>query len=843
MVLMLDSLRLDFHYALRSIHKNPGFTAIVVLILALGIGVNAAIYSVVDVVVLQPLPGRDPRELVRFFSTESQGGVELGLTSYPFFKQYRDSVSSLSSMAAYRPVWLEVAQENDIGERVSGEIASGNFFDVLGINALYGRLFSASDDTQRGANPVAVLSERYWKHQFDARPDVIGSTLRINGQPFAIIGVAPASLQEFERSAQIWLPLSMAIQAEPIMATQIDRIGNDFLKVVGRLRPGVSLQQAQAELNIVSARLGAGKTLHLWEGMEGELLNPGTPPTDASAWEQREWKRPWAALAPLKKGFTPDESRLSWLLLGVAALVLIIATADVAGLLLAHSEREEREQAIRASLGATRWALLRLQLVRGLIVAAMGSVAGLLTASWAAKLLFASAPEGLPLPVGIVSSIVSVRVAVFVVGISCLSGIAFSVLPALKRRHAEVSEKLKLQASGSRPRPSGGSRLHVSLVLGQIVASMVLLVGAGLLLQTMRNVARIDLGFDTDHLLSASLDLSRMGYTKAQGASMVRPLLQTARAILGVRSAALVAGSPVTWLSGAAKLHSSVCNNLAISIVSPGYFDTLQIPVLRGRDFTAADEKNAPGVVILNQAAANLCWPNQNPIGKSFPRIKTLARSFEIVGVVGNIRVDELNENPRPQMYVSLAQFYEAFPWQLSLSILLRTDAPPHALISALNAGVHNLDANLSLYDVQTPRELLERAFTRQQFFTRILTAFGSLAFALAIAGLYGLLAYNTAKRTKEFGIRMALGALPRQILQLVLWQGGWLTAVGILAGLTAATGATRLLQGVLFGVSPLDGHVFLAAGAIFLAIGLLACFVPARRATSVDSMQALRDE
>jgi predicted permease len=840
---MLDSLRLDFRYALRSIRKNPGFTAVVVLILALGVGANAAIYSVVDAVVLQPLPGKDPRNLVRIYSTENQGGAEQGLTSYPIFREYRESLSSFSGMAAYRPVSLQVAQGNEIGDRVSGEIASGNLFDVLGVTPLYGRLFSASDDTQRGANPVAVLSERYWKQQFDARPDVIGSILRINGQPFAIVGVAPASLQEFERGAEIWLPMSMAIQAEPMLATQIDRMGNDFLKFVGRVKSGISPQQAQSELNIVSARLGAGKTLHLWEGMEGELVNPATPPADASAREQREWKRPWAALAPLQKGFTPDESRLSWLLLGVAALVLIIATADVAGLLLAHSENEEREQAIRGSLGASRWALLRLQLVRGLLVAAMGSVAGLLTASWAAKLLFASAPEGLPLPVSIVSSIVSVRVAVFVIGISCLSGIAFSVLPALKRRHAEVSEKLKLQASGSRPRPSGGSRLHVSLVFGQIVASMVLLVGAGLLLQTMRNVARIDLGFDTDHVLSASLDLSRMGYTKPQGATMVRPLLQTARAVPGVRSAALVAGSPVTWISGAAKLHSSVCNNLAISIVSPGYFDTLQIPLLRGRDFTAADEKNAAGVVILNQAAVNLCWPSQNPIGKSIPYVKTLAKPFEIVGVVGNIRVDELNENPRPQMYVPLAQFYEAFPWQLSLSILLRTDASPHALISALNAGVHSLDANLSLYDVQTPRELLGRAFARQQFFTRILTAFGSLAFVLAIAGLYGLLAYNTAKRTKEFGIRMALGALPRQILQLVLWQGGWLTAVGIFAGLAAAIGATHLLQGVLFGVSPLDRRVFLAAGAVFLATGLLACLVPARRATSLDPMKALRDE
>lgn len=837
-------LRMELRYALRLMRKNPAFTATVIVILALGIGANAAIYSIVDAVLMQALPGRNAHELVNIYSTEQKGGASNGTFSYPAFREYCENLTSLSGIAAYRTVVLQIAQPDGMAQRISGEVVSGNFFDLLGIEAKYGRLLAASDEGPRGSNPVAVLSERYWKQQFDGRPDAIGSVLHINGHAFTVVGVAPAAMQQFERGPQIWLPLSMAIETEPMMATQIDRYGNDFFHVVARLKPSVSVQTAQAELDQVSARLGAGQTVRLWGDMEHEVVSPSEkPPTPSGQWEMWDWKKPWARVAPATTGFSKEESRLSWLLLGVAALVLLVATADVAGLLLARSDHEEKEFAIRASLGATGWVLLRQRLVQGFLLAGFGAAAGLFTADLAAKLLFASAPEGLPLPVGIASSVLNVRVVSFVIAVSGLTAIGFSLLTALRVRRQDVAENLKRQTAGSWSGRSRGPRLQSLLVIGQIIASIVLLVGVALLLQTMRNVARVDLGFETEHVLSASLDLSRDGYTKGQGAAMLQPILEKVRSIPGALSVALVNGNPVRWRSRAQKAQQSVCNNLPMVMVSPSYFDTLRIPLLRGRDFSAADAENAPGAVILNQAAANQCWPGGDPIGKSFPRVLTVAKPFEIVGIVGNVRVDEANETPRPQVYTPLAQFYDALPWQFPFSVLVRTNMPPHVMVPALTSQIRSLDSNLVLYDIQTPRELLARSYEREQFFSRILSVMGILALVLAVAGLYGLLAYITAKRTREFGVRLALGALPHQILRLVLSQGGRLIGVGIALGLLAAAGASRFLQSLLFGVSALDGRIFLLASLPFVVAGLLACLVPARKAASVDPMIALRDE
>ncbi|MGH9743389.1 MAG: ABC transporter permease [Candidatus Acidiferrum sp.] len=838
----MGSLGLDLSYALRLIRKNPAFTAIIVLILALGIGANGAIYSVVDAVLVESLPGRHARELVRLYTTEQKGGPETGAFSYPEFREYRENLTSFTGLAAHWLARLQVSEPSGTTEQLAGELVSGNFFEILGVNPEYGRLFTSSDDGARGSNPVVVLSDRYWKRQFDGRPDAIGSILRIDSHDFRVIGVLPASLQEFDRGAQIWLPLSMAIEAEPMMATQIDRLGNDFFSVLARLRPGISMQKAQAELDTVSERLGAGQTIRIWGGMQGEVVSSSsTPPTPNEPWEMQEWKKPWAKLATARTGFTREESRLSWLLLGVAGLVLLVAAADVAGLLLARADQEEKEFAIRASLGASNWTLLRQRLVQGLLLASIGAAAGLVTADWAAKLLFVSAPDGLPLPVGIASSVLSLRVVAFVVCISLLTAVGFSLLAAVRIRPKDLGEKLKRQASSSGPGSRGGSSLRSVLVIGQIALSVVLVVGAALLIQTMRNAARIDLGFDMDHVLSATLDLSRDRYTKERGATMLSPILEKVRTIPGAQSAALVSGKPVLWRPRSQKEGPPECRNLPIAAVSAGYFETLRIPLLQGRDFTTADTKSAPGVVILNRAAANLCWKG-DAIGKSYPFLLTVSKRFQVVGIVGNVRTNEENELS-PQMYTSLAQFYDALPWQFPFSILVRTSFSPHSIVSALTSQIHSLDPSFVLYNVQTPREALETNFKRQEFFTRILGLFGVLALLLAIAGLYGLLAYLTSKRTREFGIRMALGALPQQILRLVLSQGGRLVIAGIFCGLLAAAGAARLLQSLLFGVSPGDPRIFLLASLPFLFAGLLACFLPARRAASVDPMIALRDE
>lgn len=840
----MGSLRMDLRYALRLMRKNPAFTATIVAILALGIGANAAIYSVVDAVLMQSLPGRNAHELVRLYTTAEKGGTDTGAFSFPLFSEYGANLSSFTGLAAHRVVVLQVARENGTAERISAGVVSGNFFDVLGVDAKYGRLFSESDEATRGANPVAVVSERFWKEHFDGRPDALGSVLHINGHAFTLIGVAPAAMQQFERGPQIWLPLSMAIEAEPMMATQIDRIGNDFFHVVARLKPGVPIQTAEAELDLISERVGSGTTVRLWGDMEREIISPSDkPPTPSGQWEMWDWKKPWARLAPATTGFSKDESRLSWLLLGVAALVLLLAIADVAGLLLVRADHEFKEFAIRASLGASPWALFRQRLMHGFLLAGFAGVAGLLAAHWTAKLLFASAPQGLPLPVGIAASVLNARVITFVLGLAALTALGITALAAIRGRGGEISETLKRQSSGFAHPARRGPGLQSVLVLGQIVASILLMVGATLLLQTMRNVAHMDLGYETEHVLSASIDLSRDGYTKEQGAAMLQPILEKARSIPGAASVALVGGSSVRFRPGKQKAKQAVCNNVSMVMVSPEYFRTLNIPLLRGRDFTAADAKGAPGAVILNQAAANLCWRGGDPIGKSYSHLLTVAKPFEIVGLVGNVRVDEMNDTPQPQMYTPLAQFYDALPWQFAFSVLVRTRMGPHAIAPALTAQIRSLDPNIALYDLQTPRELLTRSYEREQFLTRILGVFGALGLILAVAGLYGLLSYVTTKRTKEFGVRMALGALPRQILQLVLSQGGRLIGAGVVIGLIAAAGFARLMQSLLFGVSATDVPTFLLASVPLLAAGLLACLLPARRAAAVDPMLALRDE
>jgi putative ABC transport system permease protein len=506
-------LRAELCYAIRGIRKNPGFTAIMVLTLALGIGSNAAVFSIADAVVLQPLPGKDPRQLVRLYSTQEKGGAESDALSYPQFKEYRDNLRSFSSMAAYRTVALEVAVEGEAAQRIPGAVAGGSFFDATGISPVYGRLFSESDDGPRGSNPVAVLSERFWRRTFDGRPDVVGSLIQINGFRYTVIGIAPRSLEELERAPQVWVPMSMAAEAEPIMANQIDRLANGFFKVVARLNPGTSIQRAQLDLDVVGQRLGAGQTVYLWEQMETERVQSSkiSPPAGLQV-EVHDWTRPWVAVAAAKKNFSPEEGRLSWLLLGVAALVLLIATIDVAGLWLARAEAEESESAIRAALGASRWALFRLCLIQGLVVSFLGGVAGLFLASWTGNLLFATAPDGLAVPVGVASPVLSHRAGVFVAAASFLACVLFTLLPQLRHRSRDISERLKKQSPASTGH--AGSRTQSVLVIAQIVASVVLLVGAGLLIQTMQNIARIDLGFETEHVLSATLDLSRHGYIK-----------------------------------------------------------------------------------------------------------------------------------------------------------------------------------------------------------------------------------------------------------------------------------------------------------------------------------------
>jgi putative ABC transport system permease protein len=840
----VDTLRQDFLYAIRTMRKNRAFTLLVVLTLALGIGVNAVVFSMVASVLFGSLPGEKPQELIRLYSGDQQGAVGHDSIALPIYTEYRSDLKSITRLSAFRDVSLNFSQNNETAERTTGAIVSGDFFDALGLHPFYGRLFSGEDDGSRGNNPVVVLSERLWRREFDARPDVIGTSVKINGQHFTIVGVAPAALQQFDRAAQLWLPMSMASQADPMLATQIDRMTNPFFNVIGRLQPGVSLKQARQELAALETRLGSGQSIHFRESMTGETVVTTNAEPAEPATEEIDWQKPWMTLELAKKNVGTEEVRLSWLLVGVVALVLLIACADVAGLLLARAESSKREAGIRVALGASSWDLYRQHLVQGALFSICGALCGLLLAWWAQLLILAVAPSDLPLPMGFASPILAPRLILFVVLVSAFAAAAFTLVLAASESRIKPWEALKGHSSLFGNGSMRGIPVQTFLIIFQIACSVVLLIGAGLLIRTLHSIARVDLGFDAEHVLSASLDLSRQGYDKFHGAQLLDPLLATTNAIPGVQSVALRAGALIyNQRSGSVSPGPSFdCANLPLSMISPGYFKTLDIAFLKGRDFTVGDSKDTAGVVIVNRAAAQLCWPGSDALGQHFSRLKTLAKPFEVVGVVGNVGDQELQQR-KPQIYVSLPQFYQAFPFQPALSILLRTTLPPHVLVSTLNSAVQGIDSNLSLYNVQTPREQLADAFSRERFLSQLLSAFGTLALVLAVAGLYGMLSYLMERRTHEFGVRMAIGAHPRDILGLVVVQGGQLTLAGIALGTGAAVVCTRYLQALLFRVTPTDVPTFVAVAILLFAVALFACYFPARRATRVDPSIALRHE
>lgn len=835
----------DLRFAIRGLRRNPVSFAVIVLALALGITVNAVVFSLVDSVLFKPLPGKKPERLVRLFSMNQENSNQLQPTAFPIYMQYRDAMKGFADLAAYRNVRVQFSATGGEGRQIYAAVVTGNFFPVLNIEAEKGRVFSPEDDTTRGANPVAILSDRLWRSLGSA--DVIGSSVRINGQSYTVVGIAPAALRDFDHVPELWLPMSMAAEADPVLATQMDRMTNPFFFALGRLAGNISLPQAESKLEAVNSALGAGQTIHLIEGMEGEQIAAGpalqSAPTDD---ETVEWQRPAAVLKIAHKNFAESDIRLSWLLLAVASLVLLIACVDVAGLLAARSAQRQRETAIRLTLGATRMQLFRQRFLEGVLLAIVGSGVGVLLAAGVERWLLASAPTSL-LPASLeAGSIVNFRLLLFVSAISFMVAVGFSLLAT--RREADKTLLDSLKGDHSQPSAHLTRRMpgHAVLVVFQIAASFVVLSCSGLLLRTLQQAAKVNLGFSTDHLLTASLDLSRQGYDKTRAAAMPEPILESLREIPGVESAALSMGPLLNrqpYQSSSKDSAKADCSNLDIVPVTPGYFGALQIPFLRGRDFSPTDGKNAPGVVIANQAADLLCWPGKDLIGEHLASVKTLREPFEVIGLVGNVKNAAGEENPKPLLYVSLPQFYEAFPWQMTLGIVVRTKLEPHEIMPSLISAIQRLDGDLSLNDIETPQETLAQEFSEQDFLSTLLLTFGAIALVLALAGLYGLLSYVTAKRTREFGIRLALGARREDVLYLVLQQGGLLVFGSVFIGVFGAIASARLIRNFLFGIAGMDPFTYFTIAAFVLLVGLAACSLPAARATRVDPVVALRDE
>ncbi len=827
----MQTLWQDLRYGARMLWKQPGFTLIIALTLSLGIGANGVIFSLVNALLLRPLPVEKPEEFAAVYTSDFSSG-DFGATSYPDYVDFRDRNRVFAGLVAYQPQPLSLNIDG-ANERMFGEIVSGNYFSALGLKTALGRGFLPEEDRTPGERAVAVISHKLWQTRFGGAPATVGRSVKINGHPFTIVGVAPEKYAGLLRgfAADWWIPAMMMRQAAPGSDNLTERGSRSFL-VMGRMKRGVTFQQAQADFNSIAAQL------------------------------YKEWPQKWENILRQSRSvtLTPEsESRLlpymrmpivifMALLMSVAGLALLIACANIANLLLSRATARRREIAIRLALGAGRWRLIRQLLTESVLLAMIGGGAGLLLAVWGADLLMTFKP---PLPFPIELDLQGDwRVFGFMFGLSLLTGIVFGLTPALAASRPDVIGSLKDETGAAN---TGGQRgrLRGALVVTQVALSLLLLICAGLFLRSLRNASSIDPGFDADNLLALSMDLQLQGYDETKGRNFTDQLLDRVRSLPGVVSASLTDQLPL-GLDGGARRGMTIegytaqpgeSTEINSSFVSPGYFETLRIPLLQGRTFQNQDNANAPGVAMINEAFARRYWPGRQPLGK---RIQMGAvRSgvndapyMTVVGVVKDGKYATLSEEATPFIYLNLAQNYGPSP-----TLIARTRGNPLDSLPAVRGEAAALDKNLPLYDVKTMRQHLGLALLPARLAGSVLGVFGLVALTLAAAGIYGVMAYSVAQRTREIGIRMALGANARDVLRLVARQGMTLVLVGMAIGITAALAMTQLLKSLLFGVSATDPLTFVAIALLLASVALLACWIPARRATKVDPMVALRRE
>jgi len=814
----MDTLILDIRYAMRSLAKSPGLVLAIVLSLALGIGANATIFSLVNAVALRPIPSERPEELVSVFTSQSDG-ARWGTSSYPDYVDFRDRSRSFQGLATYAVTPFSLAAGDGKGRRYLGALASGNFFTTLGIHALHGRVLQPADDGAPGAHPVVVLSHSMWERRFHSDPALIGSAVQLNGHEFTVVGVLPESFRGISMGVtpDLWVPFSMAAVANP-NSDMLTARGNRSNLVIGRLAPGTRVAGAQAELDVVIRQLG----IEYPQGDSGRFV---TVLPEAEA-------RVFPGLRGPIMGFMA-------LLLIVVALVLLVACTNVAGLMLARATARRREIGIRLALGASRARLITQLVTESVMLALAGGAVGMLLALWGTDLLLAFQP---PLPFDIALDLrPDGRVLVFTFLVSVLTGIVFGLVPALESVRSDVMPALRDESSGARR-----SRLRNGLVISQIALSTLLLAGAGLFVRGLQNAYTLDPGFDPKGVFVMSFDLELEGYDRARGAVFQRELVQRMAALPGVQSVALAEHLPL----GLGRQRGGVViegytppegqsPEIDCGTVSAGYFATMRMPIVRGREFTALDRDGSPGVAIVNETFARRFWPGADPIGKRITRNMQGGEGWlEVVGVARDAKYNSLNEEPTPYYYEPLGQVYSD-----DVTILARTPGDPRAAIERMQSVVAGLDPRLPVYDLQTLENHMGVSLVPVRLVSTLLGAFGVLALILAGVGLSGVVAFTATQRTREIGIRMALGAVARDVLVLVVGHGMRLAAAGLTLGLLLALAVTHLVRGLLYGVSPADPLTFAVIAAVLVTVTFVATWLPARRASRVDPVIALRHD
>ena len=828
----------DLRFAARMMRKSPAFTVIVVLTLALGIGANTAIFTLVDAVLLRSIPVKDPEQLVVLqwqahawphnIGTTIYGdcgvlhqhdGSEFSSCSFPWqlYQEIESHAAAFSSVMAFAgPAKLDLSG-NGAARIAEGELVSGSYFHTLGVRAALGRTLQPRDD-QPGAAPVVVLNYGYWKSAFAGAPSAIGKTIRLNGVLCTIVGVADPSFTRLTpgKSVNLWVPLSA-----PLKAWFQYRTGPTqwWLAIVGRLAPSVSRRQAQSQLNalFLHSLPSGGKTM--WSTSDD----------------------PHLLLLPAQQGLLGFRAKFQQpllLLLAAVGLVLLIACANVAGLLLARSAAREKEMAVRLAMGAARRRLMRQLLTESLMLSFAGAVLGILVAWVAVKGLtaffYANAYSSMRLDLH-----PDLRMLAFTIGVALLTGIGFGLAPASRAARASVATELK---GGSAAVTRGARRFGLGngLVVLQVALAMVVLTGAGLLIRTLNKLRSVDAGFDTHSLLLFSIDPTLAGYHGDRIRSLYDTLQQRLAALPGVEQASYSSFALLDsgWSSGGFRIEGpdqKESVNLDMLLVGDGFFRTMKIPLLLGRVFRLGDERAANRVALVNQAFVRQYLHGRNPLGVHLDDSGKGGPRYEIIGVVRDTKYVNLRDQDPPIAYFPQKDFGATF--------VLRTAAAPAALLPAVRKTVASIDNNLPLLRVETQSQTIDRLLFNERLVTRLFSLFGLLGLALAAIGLYGLLSYEVARRTREIGIRTALGAQRGDVLAMILRQGLALVAVGAALGSAAAAGAGRLLGGLLWGVRAADPPTLFGVAAILVFVGAFACLIPARRATQIDPMESLRQE
>jgi predicted permease len=816
----IGSLGADLRYAGRMLRKSPVFTIVVVTVISLGTGAVTTVFSAMNALIFRPLPGADGERLVTLErrTADLQGGTSVSL---PYYRFLRERSRTLEDIAAWSKVTMTI-QAGDEGAPAYGYLVSGNYFSVLGVRPAIGRFFAPDEDATPLTHPVIVLSHAFWKSWFHGDSGVVGRTTAVNGHPFTIIGVAN---EEFRGSVgpivtDAWVPLMMRSQLRPDVKREIGDPSFAWLTLFGRLKDGVSSEAAQRELSSLTASLAAGATEpKRLEAFNTIRLFPLTGlPEDASN----------AAL-----GFMS-------LLLGAAALVLLIASVNVASMLSARAIARRREMAVRAALGAGRGRLVRQLLTEILVLFALGAIGGVII-----TYLATDAFEQLPIP-GDITVVLElspdIRVLAFALLVSLLTGLAFGLPPALRASRSDITARLRDGAAGSGVRRG---LMGNALIVGQLALSLVLLVAAGLFLRALDHGARVDPGFDSSAVATVSLDSEAWGYEQGKARAFFRTLRENVAALPGVTSASYTMHLPLTMHNNGDEIRIDGIDApgddpargipIWLSRVDVDFLETLRIPLLAGRDFTAADDERAPKVAVVNETFARKFWPDGSAIGRTF----TLHDDrVTIVGVARDAKYNNLGETPTPLAYFAMTQF-----WSPKQTLLVRTAGDPAAIVPALQRAVRALDPGLPRATMITLRDANSIVLFPQRVAAIVTGALGTIGLLLASVGLYGIIAYSVSRRTREIGIRLALGARGSGVMGMIVGEGMRLATVGVVVGLLLAAGAARLIAGFLFSVSPLDTPTYIGMSLVFVAVALLASYLPARRAATADPMIILRSE